>query len=107
MPSPTDVAKRELVRLLKSLAAKYGVQLEVTRDSSNKEVVKAWRKVSLKTHLDNGGEAEESNREVLVMVTTRDLQARPRRLQEQVPATDESTVHRTRATSPGDAKRSN
>ena len=59
MPSPTDVAKRELVKLLKSLAAKYGVQLEVTRDSADKEVVKAWRKVSLKTHPDKGGEGED------------------------------------------------
>ena len=62
MPSPTDVAKRELVKLLKSLAVKYGVQLEVTRDSSDKEVVKAWRKVSLKTHPDKGGTAEDSAR---------------------------------------------
>ena len=60
MPSPTDVAKRELVKLLKALAVKYGVQLDVSRDSCQKDVVKAWRKLSLKTHPDKGGDSEDS-----------------------------------------------
>ena len=73
MPSPTDVAKRELVKLLKSLAVKYGVQLEVTRDSSDKEVVKAWRKVSLRTHPDKGGGAEDFARLSAANDTWQDL----------------------------------
>ena len=59
MPSPADVAKRDLVKLLKTLAVKYGVQLEVTRDSCEKDVVKAWRKLSLKLHPDKGGDAQD------------------------------------------------
>ena len=48
-----------MVKLLKALAVKYGVQLEVTRDSCGKDVVKAWRKLSLKLHPDKGGDAQD------------------------------------------------
>ena len=59
MPSALDVAKRALVRLLIALAAKYGVQVTVPRDSADKEVFKPWRKVSLKVHPDKGGDATD------------------------------------------------
>ncbi len=55
MPSELDDAKRELVKVLRELAAKYQVNLVLTRDSSNKDVAKAFRKVSLKAHPDKGG----------------------------------------------------
>ena len=55
MPSPTDVAKRDLVKVLRDLAAKYNVSLSLTRDSSTKDVEKAFRKVSCKAHPDKGG----------------------------------------------------
>ena len=38
---------------------KYGVQLSVSRESSDGEVVKAWRKVSLRAHPDKGGDAAD------------------------------------------------
>ena len=47
MPSEVDLAKRELVKVLKSLAAKYKIDLELSRDSSEKDVKKAFRKVSV------------------------------------------------------------
>ena len=55
MPSPTDLAKRDLVKVLRELAVKYGVALSLTRESANKEVEKAFRKVSFKAHPDKGG----------------------------------------------------
>ena len=55
MPSEVDVAKRELVKVLKSLAAKYTIDLQLSRDSSDADVKKAFRKVSLKAHPDKGG----------------------------------------------------
>ena len=55
MPSPVDVAKRELVKVLRELAVKYGVALTLTRDSANKDVEKAFRKVSFRAHPDKGG----------------------------------------------------
>ena len=38
MPSPLDLAKRELVKVLRDLATKYRVTLNLTRDSSNSAV---------------------------------------------------------------------
>jgi hypothetical protein len=55
MPSQTDVAKRELVKVLRELAVKYSVPLSLTRESTNKDVEKAFRKVSCKAHPDKGG----------------------------------------------------
>ena len=56
MPSVLDVAKRALVKVLKELAVKYGVKLKLTRDSTQKEVNAAFKKVSLRAHPDKGGE---------------------------------------------------
>ncbi len=41
MPSALDVAKRELVKVLNLLAAKYKVKLDLTRDSAEKQVHQA------------------------------------------------------------------
>ena len=62
MPSEADLAKRELVKVLKSLAAKYKIHLELLRDSSEKDVKKAFRKVSLKAHPDKGGQKADVQR---------------------------------------------
>ena len=58
MPSAVDLAERELVKLLKSLASKCKLHLELSRDSSDNDV-KAFRKVSLKTHPDKGGDVAD------------------------------------------------
>ena len=50
MPSEVDVAKRELVKVLNLLAAKYGVPVSLWRDSADKDVHKTFRKVALKAH---------------------------------------------------------
>ena len=55
MPSEADVAKRSFVKLLQELAFKYEVPLLITRDSPNKDIEKAFRKVSCKAHPDKGG----------------------------------------------------
>ena len=55
MVSATERPKRALVTLLKSLATAYGLVLTQTRDSPNKDVRTAYRKVSPKTHPDRGG----------------------------------------------------
>ena len=47
MPSPVDIAKRKLIKVLKELGAKYRINLNVTIDSGNSDVAKAFRKVSL------------------------------------------------------------
>ena len=59
MPSATDVAKRALVSLLRTLAVAYGVALTLKRDAPDKEVSGAYRKVSRKTHPDRGGKTED------------------------------------------------
>ena len=53
MPSEVDVAKRELVKILRELAAKYRVNLVLTRESSTKEKV-------CKEVADKGGAAARS-----------------------------------------------
>ena len=53
MPSQVDVAKRELVKVLK--AFKYKITLKLTRDSADSDVERAFKKVSLKVHPDKGG----------------------------------------------------
>ena len=56
MVSETDRTKRALVSLLKTLAGIYAVTLNVTRESSDKDVSSAYRKLSRKTHPDRGGQ---------------------------------------------------
>ena len=57
--SVVQQTKRALVVLLRALAAVYGVQVTVNRDSPDKEVVVACRRVALKAHPDHGGDASE------------------------------------------------
>ena len=62
MPSAVDTGKRELVKLLRGLAQRYQLRLDVSRDSSDKEVSKAFKKVSLRVHPDKGGEQTDFQR---------------------------------------------
>ena len=62
MASATDRAKRALVVVIKYLAAAYGLQADVTRDSKDDLVRKAYRTVSLKVHPDKGGKEEDQRK---------------------------------------------
>ena len=55
MPSSCVAAKRHLVRLLRTLGVKYGVQVMVNRDSPPQDVNRAYRSVARKTHPDKPG----------------------------------------------------
>ena len=59
MPSPVESAQRELVKLLKAVAGHHGLTLELTRDSADNDVEKAFRRVALKAHPDKGGDQAE------------------------------------------------
>ena len=48
-------AKRALVKVLLTIAAVYSVRLTLTRDSSDEDCIKAFRRVSLRAHPDKGG----------------------------------------------------
>ena len=56
--SVVQSAKRILVSLLKGFAKKYGVPLDINRDSEDSEVRKAYRKVSR----DDRGRSEPLHR---------------------------------------------
>ena len=58
MASAIDLGKRALVTLLNRLASVYAVVLGVTRDSSDEDVRRAYRKLSKKCHPDKGGKRE-------------------------------------------------
>ena len=58
MVNAVDMAKRALVKLLKELAVLYSLTVGVTRDSPDPAVRTAYRKVSVKTHPDHGGDAD-------------------------------------------------
>ena len=63
MVSALDKAKRALIVLLRALAAAYGLALSVTRESSDKEVSSAYRKVSRCVHPDkNRGNTEDQKK---------------------------------------------
>ena len=55
MPSRVAVATRAFVAVLLALARRFEVLLAVNRDSSAEQLVKAYRKLLLKTHPDKGG----------------------------------------------------
>ena len=60
--SKAQQALRAFVATPKSVAAKYGVTVSVTRDSSAADVRCAYRRVLLKAHPDKGGEKEDVQR---------------------------------------------
>ena len=60
--SPVQLAKRAFVVVLRALAAVYTIGLSVTRDSSDRDVEKAFRKVAARVHPDKGGSTSDSQR---------------------------------------------
>ena len=56
MPSAVDAAKRALVTLVRTLAATYGVAVDVARDSSDRDLTVAVRRVALHAHPDRKGD---------------------------------------------------
>ena len=53
--SPSDLAKRALVRQLISLARVCSVTLQLNRDFPDTDVLQAYRRLILKVHPDKGG----------------------------------------------------
>ena len=64
MVSAVDRSKRALVALLCYLATAYGCVVDVTRDSDDAAVRKAYRLVSRRVHPDRGGSEEDQKTEV-------------------------------------------
>ena len=57
-----QLAKRALVKVFLELAGIYGVVLAVNRDSADKEVKAAYRRVIVKAHPDKGGSAAHAQK---------------------------------------------
>ena len=70
MASAVDLAKRALVSLLRALAIVYGISVEVSRDSDDAAVRRAFKSVCRKAHPDKGGSAA-GFAESSVVVTSR------------------------------------
>ena len=62
MVSATDLAKRNLVTLIKYLAGIYSVSADVKRDSGDDVLKAAYRTVSRKAHPDRGGKGEDQQK---------------------------------------------
>ena len=58
--SARQVATRQFVKTLLTLAALYSLNLPVTQDPRDDEVVKAFKRLALKVHLDKGGLLEHA-----------------------------------------------
>ena len=58
--SARQVSTRQFVKTLLALAAVYSLSLPVTRDSTDEELVKAFKRLSLKVHPDKGGCVEHA-----------------------------------------------
>ena len=72
MVSATDARKRALVSLLKLFASAYNIALQLTRDSTDADVRKAYRAVSKKVHPDKGGKTEDQEKLNLAFGTWED-----------------------------------
>ena len=57
--SNVTLMKRAFVKLLLSLALAYEVGLKVNRDSEDKEVLTAYKRMALKLHPDKGGRKQD------------------------------------------------
>ena len=57
--SAKQAAKRALVKVLFQLAGQYDLQLKLNRDSSESDVLKAFRRLVLKVHPDKGGSSKD------------------------------------------------
>ena len=52
-------AKRDLVKLFRQLARKYGVLVTLDRDSDSNVLLSSYKAVALKVHPDKGGDADD------------------------------------------------
>ena len=55
-------AKRAFVRILLALAAHFDLRLRITRDSTDKAILTAYRTVCKTVHPDKGGSKDEFQR---------------------------------------------
>ena len=60
--SAFQIAKRAFVKILLTFAAQYQVSLAVTRDSADKEVLAAYRRLVKRVHPDKGGKKEDQQK---------------------------------------------
>ena len=58
--TPALVARRALVKVLLALAALYALSLNLSRESTDEQVTKAYKRVALKVHPDKGGTVEHA-----------------------------------------------
>ena len=61
MPCPTELKKRALVTVLKKLARKYKVKLELVQEATDAQVMAAFRKVIRWAHPDKSGSADDTS----------------------------------------------
>ena len=57
-----QAAKRALVKLLLALALTYSVTLKITRESSDRDVTAAFKRVALRAHPDKAGSTTDTQR---------------------------------------------
>ena len=57
-----QLAKRAFVLVIRALAAVYTIAVSVTRDSTDQDVEKAFRKVAVRVHPDKGGSTSDSQK---------------------------------------------
>ena len=60
--SAAQVAKRAFVRILLAFATQYQVSLSVSRDSADKDILAAYRRLVKKVHPDKGGKKEDQQK---------------------------------------------
>ena len=58
--SGPQAAKRALVKVVLLLAVLYAVRLEVSRESPDQVLIRAYKRVALKAHPDKGGKLEHA-----------------------------------------------
>ena len=60
--SAFQIAKRAFVKVLVAFAAQYQVTLTVNRDSADKDVLAAYRRLVKKVHPDKGGKKDDQQK---------------------------------------------
>ena len=60
--SAVQIATRAFVKILLALAAQYQVSSKISRDSADKEILAAYRRVAKKVHPDKGGKKEDQQK---------------------------------------------
>ena len=60
--SAVQIATRAFVKLLLAFAAQYKVAVTISRDSAEKDILAAYRRVVKKAHPDKGGKKEDQQK---------------------------------------------